>query len=266
MLLRAKIRMGESDLTAFEARLFTDGTLQRTSSSPTLAHDTSHASASSCSSRSKKSSRSEGQRHKPAVKQWVHYPEHLIAALWCFWSRLKGWEEHRYEGEKMAVCALHCSGRTRRALGGDPRSKLGMISRLASSWKHVFVASECKTGLQRAEECEYSHPPFIFITFLAWLYTSLSLTYMLYRSHRLLKAFCASFFFFFLSNNMPTQAKYKTIHHNGSEDSVWRQNLSLFGSTCIITEVISFFWLLEVVSQNVFFFSNFLAWTYLWIG
>ncbi|GAA6065112.1 uncharacterized protein psda, partial [Tachysurus ichikawai] len=69
MLLRAKIRMGESDLTAFEARLFTDGTLQRTSSSPTLAHDTSHASASSCSSRSKKSSQSEGQRHKPAVKQ-----------------------------------------------------------------------------------------------------------------------------------------------------------------------------------------------------
>ncbi|KAK3554010.1 hypothetical protein QTP70_019125, partial [Hemibagrus guttatus] len=69
MLLRAKIRMGESDLTAFEARLFRDGTLQRTSSSPTLAHDTSHASASSCSSRSKKSSRSESQRHKPAVKQ-----------------------------------------------------------------------------------------------------------------------------------------------------------------------------------------------------
>ncbi|XP_053088848.1 PH and SEC7 domain-containing protein 1 isoform X1 [Pangasianodon hypophthalmus] len=69
MLLRAKIRMGESDLTAFETRLFADGTLQRTSSSPTLAHDTSHASASSCSSRSKKSSRSESQRHKPAVKQ-----------------------------------------------------------------------------------------------------------------------------------------------------------------------------------------------------
>ncbi|KAM9477941.1 PH and SEC7 domain-containing protein 1 [Clarias gariepinus] len=69
MLLRAKIRTGESDLAAFEARLFIDGTLQRTSSSPTLAQDTSHASASSCSSRSKKSSRSESQRHKPAVKQ-----------------------------------------------------------------------------------------------------------------------------------------------------------------------------------------------------
>lgn len=81
MLLRAKIRMGESDLTAFETRLFTDGTLQRTSSSPTLAQDTSHASVSSCSSRSKKSSRSEGQRHKPAVKQWVHYPGHSYS---CF--------------------------------------------------------------------------------------------------------------------------------------------------------------------------------------
>ncbi|KAF7710240.1 PH and SEC7 domain-containing protein 1-like [Silurus meridionalis] len=69
MLMRAKIRMGESDLVAFESRLFSDGTLQRTSSSPSLAHDTSHASVSSCSSRSKKSSRSESQRHKPAVKQ-----------------------------------------------------------------------------------------------------------------------------------------------------------------------------------------------------
>lgn len=43
------------------------------------------------------------------------------------------------------------------------------------------------------EECEYSHPPFLFITFLVQHYTSLNLTYMLYRRNRLLKAFCASF-------------------------------------------------------------------------
>uniref|UniRef100_A0AAY4BZ49 Pleckstrin and Sec7 domain containing a n=1 Tax=Denticeps clupeoides TaxID=299321 RepID=A0AAY4BZ49_9TELE len=36
MLLRAKIRSGETDLSAFEARLFDDGGLQRTHSSPTL--------------------------------------------------------------------------------------------------------------------------------------------------------------------------------------------------------------------------------------
>lgn len=117
MLLRAKIRMDESDLAAFEARLFTDGTLQRASSSPTLAHDTSHASVSSCSSRSKNSSRSESQRHKPAFKQWVHYLGHLIAALWCSWSRLKGWEEHQYE--ETSVCALRCSGDPHRALSSS---------------------------------------------------------------------------------------------------------------------------------------------------
>lgn len=155
MLLRAKIRMGESDLTAFEARLFTDGTLQRTSSSPTLAHDTSHASASSCSSRSKKSSRSEGQRHKPAVKQWVQCPGHLIAALWCSWSRLKGWEEHRYEDENGSLCTtLRWRYRSCTQLEqcwrmwSNLKIEAGYDCHLASSWKHVLGASECKTGLE----------------------------------------------------------------------------------------------------------------------
>ncbi|TSK22593.1 PH and SEC7 domain-containing protein 1 [Bagarius yarrelli] len=85
MLLRTKIRMGESDLMAFEARLFNDGILHHTSSSTTLAHDTSHASASSCSSRSKKSSRSESQRHKPAVKhlECAPPPNLLSCSLCC---------------------------------------------------------------------------------------------------------------------------------------------------------------------------------------
>uniref|UniRef100_A0A672NAZ9 Uncharacterized LOC107563050 n=1 Tax=Sinocyclocheilus grahami TaxID=75366 RepID=A0A672NAZ9_SINGR len=39
MLLRAKIRIGETDLGAFEARLFDDGGLQRAHSSPTLPQD-----------------------------------------------------------------------------------------------------------------------------------------------------------------------------------------------------------------------------------
>uniref|UniRef100_A0AAY4BXA0 Pleckstrin and Sec7 domain containing a n=1 Tax=Denticeps clupeoides TaxID=299321 RepID=A0AAY4BXA0_9TELE len=41
MLLRAKIRSGETDLSAFEARLFDDGGLQRTHSSPTLPQEAS---------------------------------------------------------------------------------------------------------------------------------------------------------------------------------------------------------------------------------
>ncbi|XP_037394440.1 uncharacterized protein psda isoform X2 [Pygocentrus nattereri] len=72
MLLRAKIRTGESDLAAFESRLFADGGLQRAHSSPTLPQDSSHASSSGGSSSSgKKSKRSEGQRlsYKQAVKQ-----------------------------------------------------------------------------------------------------------------------------------------------------------------------------------------------------
>ncbi|KAL7878045.1 hypothetical protein SRHO_G00046880 [Serrasalmus rhombeus] len=71
MLLRAKIRTGESDLAAFESRLFADGGLQRAHSSPTLPQDSSHASSSGGSSSGKKSKRSEGQRlsNKQAVKQ-----------------------------------------------------------------------------------------------------------------------------------------------------------------------------------------------------
>ncbi|XP_062375385.1 PH and SEC7 domain-containing protein 1 isoform X2 [Sardina pilchardus] len=49
MLLRAKIRSGESDLAAFEARLFADSGLQRAHSSPTLAQETCSSQASSSS-------------------------------------------------------------------------------------------------------------------------------------------------------------------------------------------------------------------------
>uniref|UniRef100_A0A8C2KRZ4 Pleckstrin and Sec7 domain containing a n=1 Tax=Cyprinus carpio TaxID=7962 RepID=A0A8C2KRZ4_CYPCA len=45
MLLRAKIRIGETDLETFEAHLFDDGGLQRAHSSPTLPQDSSHASS-----------------------------------------------------------------------------------------------------------------------------------------------------------------------------------------------------------------------------
>lgn len=40
MLLRAKLASGDEDLSAFEARLFDDGGLQRAHSSPTLPQDT----------------------------------------------------------------------------------------------------------------------------------------------------------------------------------------------------------------------------------
>uniref|UniRef100_A0A672SL05 Pleckstrin and Sec7 domain containing a n=1 Tax=Sinocyclocheilus grahami TaxID=75366 RepID=A0A672SL05_SINGR len=74
MLLRAKIRMGETDLEAFEARLFDDGGLQRAHSSPTLPQDNSYASSTKESSRSsgssKRTKRSDSQRHsnRQAVK------------------------------------------------------------------------------------------------------------------------------------------------------------------------------------------------------
>ncbi|KAM6956231.1 uncharacterized protein FYW47_012173 [Aplochiton taeniatus] len=45
MLLRAKIRSGDEDLAAFEARLFDDGGLQRAHSSPTLPQETSSSSS-----------------------------------------------------------------------------------------------------------------------------------------------------------------------------------------------------------------------------
>ncbi|XP_066534789.1 PH and SEC7 domain-containing protein 1 isoform X2 [Hoplias malabaricus] len=69
MLLRAKIRMGESDLASFESRLFVEGSLQRAHSSPTLPQDSSHGSGTS--SGAKKSKRNEAQRqsYKQAVKQ-----------------------------------------------------------------------------------------------------------------------------------------------------------------------------------------------------
>lgn len=77
MLLRAKIRMGETDLAAFEGRLFEDSGLQRTHSSPTLPQDNSHASSTKESSRSssgssRRTKRSDSQRHsyKQAAKQW----------------------------------------------------------------------------------------------------------------------------------------------------------------------------------------------------
>lgn len=41
MLLRAKLLSGDEDLSAFEARLFSDGGLQRAHSSPTLPQDSS---------------------------------------------------------------------------------------------------------------------------------------------------------------------------------------------------------------------------------
>lgn len=75
MLLRAKIRIGETDLEVFEAHLFDDGGLQRAHSSPTLPQDNSHASSTKESSRSsgssKRTKRSDSQRHsyRQAVKQ-----------------------------------------------------------------------------------------------------------------------------------------------------------------------------------------------------
>lgn len=80
MLLRAKIRSGEEDLSVFESQLLEDNGLQRAHSSPTL-QDSSQASqasstrdggnsskASGCSSKV----RQEGQRHsyRQAVKKW----------------------------------------------------------------------------------------------------------------------------------------------------------------------------------------------------
>ncbi|XP_051507159.1 PH and SEC7 domain-containing protein 1-like isoform X3 [Myxocyprinus asiaticus] len=81
MLLRAKIRTGETDLVVFESRLFDDGGLQRAHSSPTLPQENSHARSTEESSRSsssaarssstKRSKRSDAQRHsyRQAVKQ-----------------------------------------------------------------------------------------------------------------------------------------------------------------------------------------------------
>ncbi|XP_062319584.1 PH and SEC7 domain-containing protein 1 isoform X2 [Osmerus eperlanus] len=89
MLLRAKIRSGEEDLSAFEAQLFDEGVLQRAHSMPTVAQRSSGSQASSTregtsrasssatnaasgGSSKKGSKRSDPQRHssyKQAVKQ-----------------------------------------------------------------------------------------------------------------------------------------------------------------------------------------------------
>ncbi|KAI1887070.1 hypothetical protein AGOR_G00202340 [Albula goreensis] len=65
MLLRAKIRCGEEDLSVLESQILEDSGLQRAHSSPTLAQDSSQASSS------KGSKRNEGQRHsyRQAVKK-----------------------------------------------------------------------------------------------------------------------------------------------------------------------------------------------------
>uniref|UniRef100_A0A4W4EEM4 PH domain-containing protein n=1 Tax=Electrophorus electricus TaxID=8005 RepID=A0A4W4EEM4_ELEEL len=67
MLLRAKIRSGEVDVAAFEARLFADASLQRAQSSPTLPQDSSYGSSGGGS---KKGHLSEGRRpnHQQAIK------------------------------------------------------------------------------------------------------------------------------------------------------------------------------------------------------
>uniref|UniRef100_A0A6Q2ZLX1 Pleckstrin and Sec7 domain containing a n=1 Tax=Esox lucius TaxID=8010 RepID=A0A6Q2ZLX1_ESOLU len=82
MLLRAKIRSGEEDLSLFESRLFDDSGLQRAHSSPTLREENSSSSQASCAKEgpsssqastrgSSKAKRSEPQRHsyRQAVKQ-----------------------------------------------------------------------------------------------------------------------------------------------------------------------------------------------------
>ncbi|XP_048865313.1 uncharacterized protein LOC125739345 isoform X1 [Brienomyrus brachyistius] len=67
MLLRAKIRIGEVDLSAFESRLHDNGGLQHTYSSPTLQPESIHRSQAGSS---KATRRGDGQRHsyRQAVK------------------------------------------------------------------------------------------------------------------------------------------------------------------------------------------------------
>ncbi|XP_064177054.1 PH and SEC7 domain-containing protein 1-like isoform X2 [Anguilla rostrata] len=68
MLLRAKIRCGDDDLSVLESQILEDSGLQRAQSSPTLDRDSSVASNSKSSSSNK---RNEGQRHsyRQAVKK-----------------------------------------------------------------------------------------------------------------------------------------------------------------------------------------------------
>lgn len=53
MLLRAKLASGDEDLSAFEARLFDDGGLQRAHSSPSLPQDTTNKEKTRSSKTSK---------------------------------------------------------------------------------------------------------------------------------------------------------------------------------------------------------------------
>ncbi|MEQ2237249.1 hypothetical protein ILYODFUR_021302 [Ilyodon furcidens] len=77
MLLRAKIRSGEEDLSVFESLLLEDNSLQRAHSSPTLQDSSQASQASSSRGNSSKASgcsskpRQEGQRHsyRQAVKK-----------------------------------------------------------------------------------------------------------------------------------------------------------------------------------------------------
>lgn len=80
MLLRAKIRSGEEDLSVFESQLLEDNGLQRAHSSPTLQESSQASQASStrdggnsskASACSSSKLRPEGQRHsyRQAVKK-----------------------------------------------------------------------------------------------------------------------------------------------------------------------------------------------------
>ena len=66
MLLRAKLLSGDEDLAAFEARLFSDGGLQRAHSSPTLPQDSVTKEKPSKKSRSMKVTSSSSSTSKNA--------------------------------------------------------------------------------------------------------------------------------------------------------------------------------------------------------
>lgn len=90
MLLRAKIRSGEEDLSVFESLLLEDSSLQRAHSSPTLQDSSLASQASSSRGTSSKASacssskpRQEGQRnsYRQAVKKWS--AAGAPGAAWC---------------------------------------------------------------------------------------------------------------------------------------------------------------------------------------
>lgn len=73
MLLRAKLASGDEDLSAFEARLFDDGGLQRAHSSPSLPQDTTNKEKTRSSKTSKSlkvtSSKAGGSSSREASKK-----------------------------------------------------------------------------------------------------------------------------------------------------------------------------------------------------